>query len=113
MPTATGKRTYELTYLVPATLTDAEVSKIKDSVAALVKKHKGEVTSTEEWGKRKLAYRIKQSGAVHTEAHYVHLVLAFPTAAIGAFEKDVYLTSTILRHLLVLGDQKKGAAEAK
>lgn len=111
MPTGTVQRTYELTYLVPATITDAEVSKIKDSVAALVKKHKGEVVTTEEWGKKKLAYRIKHGGTVHTEAHYVHLVLHFSTDKVSAFEKDVYLMTSLLRHLLVLGEEKETATE--
>jgi small subunit ribosomal protein S6 len=110
MPTKTGKRSYELTYLVPATLTDADITKIKESVATLVKKHQGEIVTTDEWGKRRLAYRIKHGGAVHADAHYVHLVISFPTDKVALFEKDIYLMTTLLRHLLVVGEEKEEVA---
>jgi small subunit ribosomal protein S6 len=107
--TAENTRLYELTYLLPVSLTDSEAAKIKDSVVALVKKYKGEVVESPEWGKRRLAYRLKHGGATHVEAFYVHHVLKFEPTQAPAFEKEVYLQTGIMRHLMVSAEEKKAA----
>lgn len=98
-------RKYELTYLISASLTNDEVSKISDVVEKLVKKHKGTVVSQEDWGKKTLAYTIQHSGKRHTEAGYRFLVLEFDTSHVEAFEKDIFLNQQLLRHLLVIADE--------
>lgn len=100
-------RQYELTYLVPASLTSDEAASVKTAVEKLVKKHKGSVISQEEWGKRNLAYTIQVGGKRHTEAVYTHVVLEFDTAHTVAFEKDIYLNQSIIRHLLVVAEPSK------
>ena len=101
------QRTYELTYLIPATLSDADVSKVKEAVTGLVSKHNGTIITTEEWGKKHMAYSLKHGGSSHSEAHYVHLVLSMTPEAVLTFEKDVYLQNNVMRHLLVVADEKK------
>lgn len=100
-------RQYELTYLVPASLTNDEVSQVETAVEKLVKKHKGTIVSTEDWGKKTLAYTIQTGGKRHTEGVYKFLVLEFDTAHTVAFEKDVFLNQTIIRHLLVVAEAKE------
>ncbi|PIY79082.1 MAG: 30S ribosomal protein S6 [Candidatus Pacebacteria bacterium CG_4_10_14_0_8_um_filter_43_12] len=100
-------RQYELTYLVPATLTSDELKQVETSVEKLVTKHKGKVVSSEAWGKKTLAYAIKVGGKRHNEAVYYHLVLEFETTQTVDFEKDIFLTQTIIRHLLVIAEEKQ------
>ena len=95
-------RQYELTYLVPATLTSDEVNQVDAAIEKLVKKHKGTVISKEDWGKRTLAYTILTAGKRHTEAVYKFCVLEFETSNTDAFEKDVYLNQSIIRHLMII-----------
>lgn len=97
-------RQYELTYLVPANLTSDESKQIQDAVEKLVKKHKGSVQSKEDWGKKPLAYTIQHSGKRYTEAVYTFMVLEFDTSKAVAFEKDVYLNQSIIRHLFVVAE---------
>ncbi len=98
-------RTYFLTYLVPATFTDSEARSLKDSVVNAVTKHKGTVVKAEDWGKRRMAYKIKHSSKWQTEAFYTHLTISLDPAQVQPLERDVYLTQNIMRHLLVLADE--------
>lgn len=103
-------RQYELTYLLPASLTSDEVNQVKTAVEKLVTKHKGKVLSSEDWGRKTLAYTIQVGGKRHTEAVYTFVVLEFDTADTVAFEKDVYLNQSVIRHLLVVAEPEKAKA---
>lgn len=104
---------YELTYLVPGSFTDSELKNVQEAVQGLVKKHKGTLASEEVWGKKPLAYLMRKAGKNHTEAHYLHLALEFPTEHAQAFEREVYLDTHIMRHLFVVADTKKAEAPEK
>ncbi|HYD34631.1 MAG TPA: 30S ribosomal protein S6 [Vitreimonas sp.] len=106
-------RKYELTYLLPAVYTDAEMSKISEGVVTSLKKHKAEVVKNEPWGKKKLAYRLKHGGKMHTEAHYFHVVFNLPSLKAPELERDVYLQTEIMRHLLVVAEENGQAEPSK
>jgi ribosomal protein S6 len=99
--TSAKTKLYELTYLVAGDFTDSELTKVQETVQALVKKHKGSVKSEDAWGKKSLAYEIRQAGKNHREAHYVQLVVELESVHAPAFERDVYLVNEIIRHLFV------------
>lgn len=114
IPSDKRMKLYELTYLVPAALTTDEVKAIDTAVEKLITKHKGAIKNTEEWGKKPLAYTIKHGGKKHTEAVYKHMVIEFETSKAYAFEKDLYLNQSVLRHLVVVAEEaetKKEKAE--
>lgn len=95
-------RSYELTYLLPVGFTDTELNKLKAGIQALIEKHQGKVTATEEWGKNKLAYAIKHGGKMHAEAVYVHTVFTGDPGRVQALDRDMFLQPQVIRHLLVL-----------
>lgn len=95
-------RSYFLTYLLPVGYTESELATFKDQIATLVTKHKGKVTQTDEWGKKKMAYKIKHAGKWQTEANYVHLTIEMDPAEAQVLEKDIYLNPNIIRHLFVV-----------
>jgi small subunit ribosomal protein S6 len=104
------KRVYELTYLVPATYTETEVSAVKDAVAKLISKYKGEAGDSKDWGKKELAYAIKKEGKTHREAVYVHTPIVFEPTKVPEFEKELYLNEDIIRHLVVVADDQGAVA---
>jgi ribosomal protein S6 len=106
------KRSYFLTYLLPSALTETEVKTHQDSLTTLVKKHKGSVVGVEEWGKNRLAYKIKHAGKWYTEAYYLHYSLELDPAHVSAFEKDIHLQAQIIRHLLVIAPETSGKESA-
>ncbi|MFH2118643.1 MAG: 30S ribosomal protein S6 [Candidatus Paceibacterota bacterium] len=101
LKTAAKIKLYELTYLVPGSFTDSELTKVQEAVQALVKKHKGTVKAEDAWGKKSLAYDIRQAGKSYSEAHYVHLIVELDATIAQDFERGVYLNNDIIRHLLV------------
>jgi len=98
----TRVKSYELTYLLPASFSVKEVEDAMAQVDALIKKHKGKVTSTDSWGKKYLAYKIKAEKTIYTEAVYTHQVIDFPVTKTQDFEKELHLKPEVIRHLLVV-----------
>lgn len=100
------KKDYELTYLVPGDMLDAEVSTLKKEIIDLVATHKGSVVSEDDWGRKQMAYKITQDGKTHAEAVYMHMLLNLPVNQVQAFDRVLTLHRQVLRHLLVVSDEK-------
>lgn len=104
---------YEFTYLLPEFYTSAEVVKAAAEIEELVKKAKGKIVSTEDWGKKTLAYKIRKGSKSHAEALFTHMVIEMEAKNAQKFERDVYLSEKILRHLLVVEEKPSTALEEK
>lgn len=100
-------RSYELTCLVEPALTETELSTLKEAIEKLVKKHKGSVSSQDDWGRKPLAYKVKAHKKSFNEANYLFWVLEFDADQAQAFERDIYLNNDIIRHLFVVVETKK------
>lgn len=98
-------RVYELTYLVPASLTADEIKQAITGVVEAISKYKGKILSSEDWGKRELSYGIKSQGKMQQEAIYTHLTIELDASVTQAFEKDIYLMPEVMRHLLVVAEE--------
>jgi len=89
-------RKYELVVLLHPDLeidVDTPISKIE----TIITNAGGTVTKKDNWGKRKLAYKIrKQDFAV-----YVCFDLMVEPAKVAKIESDILLTEEIMRHIIV------------
>ncbi len=102
------KRQYELTVLIPAKLTEANISKFKDELKTKVfKKHKVEVLSQEDWGKKVLAYEIKYEGKTHIDAYYCHYVIEALPESVQKVKQALNIHPKVFRYLVVLSKQKQ------
>jgi|SRR5579859_1080986 len=107
-------RLYELTFLVPGTMTDQEAEKIKAEVDALLKKYKADDVKVEDWGKRPLSYLITHESKKQSDAYYTHIMFKFGAGKAQDFERDIFLQPKIMRHLLLVSDGKENVTtEAK
>lgn len=102
-------RKYELVVLLHPDLeidVDTPIAKIEKIITAAG----GNVTKKDNWGKRKLAYRIrKQDFAV-----YVCFDLMVEPGGVAKIERDILLTEEIMRHIIVAVDHvEEVAKEAK
>lgn len=109
-------RKYELVVLLHPDLeidVDTPITKIE----TIITNAGGTVTKKDNWGKRKLAYKIrKQDFAV-----YVCFDLMVEPAKVAKIENDILLTEEIMRHIIVAAsaaeptteDEKEVKAEAK
>lgn len=101
---------YELTVLIhPDLETDLETPLGK--VRTIVTNAGGEIVKEDNWGKKKLAYRIKgESFAV-----YIYMDVKLPADALLKISNTLNITDEVLRYLLVTVDEKgrKALEEAK
>lgn len=90
-------RDYELAFIVMPTLDDDGVKAVVEKVSQFVKTTNGEVTSVDVWGRRTLAYAIKNQ----REGTYVLFQAKMFPSAIGEVERNLKLSEEIIRYLLV------------
>ena len=101
-------REYELTVLIHPDL-EADLETPLTTVRDIVTKNGGKVTTEDNWGKKRLAYRIaKEDFAV-----YVFMEIELPAAAVAKVDSTLNITDSVLRHLLVSVDPKAKAAAAE
>lgn len=92
---------YELTVLIhPDLEVDIEtpINKIRETITGAG----GEIVSVDNWGKKKLAYRIKKEDF----AVYVYFDIKLPAEAPLKISGTFNITDEILRYLLVKVDEK-------
>jgi small subunit ribosomal protein S6 len=101
---------YELTVLIHPDL-EADLETPLAKVRDIVKNAGGEVVKEDNWGKKKLAYRINREDF----AVYVYMDVKLPADAPLKISNTLNITDEVLRYLLVTVDEKgrKALEEAK
>lgn len=101
---------YELTVLIHPDL-EASLEAPLEKVRTLVTSHGGEIVREDNWGKKRLAYRIKNQDF----AVYVYMDVKLPADAPAKISTTLNITDEVLRYLLVTVDEKarKALEEAK
>lgn len=96
---------YELTVLIHPDL-EADIDKPLQKVRDIITNAGGEITKEDNWGKKKLAYKInKEDFAV-----YVYMDVSLPADAPLKISNTFNITDEVLRYLLVTVDHKGRAA---
>ena len=93
-------QSYEHTLIARQDLSPQQAQALADTYSGVLTEHGGEVTKTEYWGLRNLAYRIKKN----RKGHYLHLNLRAPADAITELERQERLSDDVLRYLTVRVD---------
>ena len=101
---------YELTVLIHPDL-EADLEAPLEKVRSIIKNAGGEITKEDNWGKKKLAYKINREDF----AVYVYMDVKLPAAAPLKISNTLNITDEVLRYLLVTVDEKgrKALEEAK
>lgn len=99
---------YELTVLIHPDL-ETDIEKPLTTVRDIVTNAGGTIVKEDNWGKKKLAYKInKEDFAV-----YVYFDVKLPAAALLKISNTLNITEEVLRYLLVTVDEKGRAALAE
>lgn len=99
---------YELTVLIHPDL-EADIDTVLGKVKAIITTAGGSITTEDNWGKKKLAYRItKEDFAV-----YVYMDVSLPPEAPLKISNTLNITEEVLRYLLVGVDEKGRRALAE
>lgn len=99
---------YELVVLLhPDLEIDAEtpIAKIEKLIEAV----KGRVIKRDNWGKKRLAYKI----AKHDFAVYVYMEAELETESVRELERTLLITEEVIRHILVVHEDAPARPVAK
>ena len=88
---------YESTFITRQDLSRQDITKLSDSLTAIVEQGGGKVVKNEYWGIRSLAYRIRKN----RKGHYTMLAIDAPPAAITEMERNMHINEDIIRTLTV------------
>jgi len=92
---------YELMVILKPLLPEDIRSGIQKRIEKYVKEAKGEIASTDVWGKRHLAYAIKK----HDEGYYIVYKLSLGSEFTDKFQSELKLMNDILRFILIKQDK--------
>ncbi|KAF1085922.1 30S ribosomal protein S6 [Sporotomaculum syntrophicum] len=95
-------RQYELVFIVRTDLDEETTDALITKVRGIAEINGAEVTKLEKWGKRRLAYEIKNS----REGFYVIMNFKGEAAVAAELDRILKITENILRHMIVREDEK-------
>lgn len=90
-------RDYELIVIYKPDISEEKLPSNIEGVSKVITDKGGTITSVNQWGRRKLAYPIE--GVI--EGNYVLTNFKAETKLITALEKNLKMSETILRHMVV------------
>lgn len=88
---------YELVCIVSPSITEEEIPNVLDKIGNILKKSGGNITETNQWGRRKLAYPIKK----FNEGNYILTKFKAEAASVRNIESGLKMSEEILRCLVV------------
>ena len=88
---------YESTFITRQDLSRQDITKLGESLTAIIEQGGGKVVKNEYWGIRGLAYRIRKN----RKGHYNMLAIDAPPAAITEMERNMRINEDIIRTLTV------------
>jgi small subunit ribosomal protein S6 len=90
-------RNYELTFIIRPDVNEETLNATVEQVKKWLGDEGNEVQRIDHWGRRRLAYSIRDQ----REGHYVLFDVAMKPETIGEVERNLKLSDEILRYLLV------------
>jgi small subunit ribosomal protein S6 len=100
-------RLYELVYIVSPDATDQDIADLHTQVESIITRLQGEMVRTENWGRRKLAYRIGK----HREGTYVLEVFNGTGELTKELDRRLKVSDLVIRQLIVRVDEELRVAE--
>ena len=100
-------RKYELVWILGGDVDEEQGTESIEKITSLIIDAGGEVTDTDVWGKRVLAYPIKKN----SEGYYLQANFEIDGPQAQDFERAIYADQSIIRHLLVRDENPVAIAD--
>jgi len=100
-------RQYELVYILSPDATEQEIAELHTQVESIVARYQGEFIKTENWGRRRMAFRIGK----HREGTYVLEVFKGTGELTKELDRRLKVIDNVIRHLIVRVDEELRVAE--
>ena len=94
-------REYEMIVVLNPALDDEALAGLNQRIAGWISAPGGEVTNTNVWGRRQLAYAINKM----TSGIYVQFDFRLPPSASRDLERNLGIDENVMRHLVVRCDE--------
>jgi small subunit ribosomal protein S6 len=92
---------YELVFIVQPGIEEEPLKALVERLTKTISDLKGQVSQVDAWGRRRLAYSIRN----HREGFYYLVQMEMPAPAVRALEKSIKLFEDIMRYLIVRQDE--------
>ena len=92
-----SSRDYELVVIISPEVSEEDIPATLDKISRFIVERGGSITEVSQWGRRKLAYPIKN----FMEGNYVLTHFKMDSRLTADLEASLRLSEEILRHLLV------------
>lgn len=91
------QREYELVYVLQGALDDEGVRSFNERLNQVIESQSGNVTTTEIWGRRTLAYPIGKN----FEGHYILERFQMPPTGTAELDRLLRFNESVIRYLLI------------
>ena len=96
-------RVYEELFIVKPDAPEEEVNTFIDQLKTLITTAKGTVDKVDNWGTRKLAYRVSK----YAEGHYILIQFSSAPDAVKEIERRLRVTDMVIKFITVRIDEKQ------
>ena len=90
-------KNYELMTIFKPSLDSEELDKVVDKISSDVKEAKGEVSSVDKMGRKKLAFDLQG----YRDGFFTTMIVALPADAIVEFKRNLKLNENVLRFMFM------------
>src|ERR1700756_331428 len=102
-------RVYEELFIVKPDAPEEEVNGFVDQIKNVITSGNGNVDKVDDWGKRKLAYRV----AKYNEGHYVLIVFTSSPELVREVERRMRVADMVIKFITVRVDEKQKKIEKR
>ncbi|MBI3018895.1 MAG: 30S ribosomal protein S6 [Deltaproteobacteria bacterium] len=88
---------YETVYITDPNISEAKLGELNTKLSEIIKRFQGKVNGIDDWGSRRLGYKIKKQ----TSGHYVRVYYAAESGAIAEIEHTLKLRDDVLKQMTI------------
>ena len=94
-------RKYEIIFIAHPDLDEENLNNVVEKVKGWIADDKGEVVSVDNWGKKRMAYRIRKQ----RDGQYVLITANMEPAAVKNLSQNMRFVESIMRSMITLVDE--------
>ena len=92
---------FECVYMARPDVSTTQVEAITEQITNIITERGGSVHSTEYWGLKSLAYRVKKN----RKAHFVMLNIDAPAGVVAELERQTQINEDVIRYMTIRVDE--------
>ena len=94
-------RKYEIIFIAQPDLDEENLNSVVEKIKGWIADGKGEVVSVDNWGKRRMAYRIRKQ----RDGQYVLITANLEPAAVKELSQNMRFVESIMRSMITIVDE--------